>query len=206
MPQDFSQFGPYLVAALIVFAVYRRLRRSFGRQPLRQGRMVFRIALLSVVAVLLAPTALRSSAFAAAAVIGLVAGVLLAVFGASRTRFESSGAQRFYVPHTYTGIAVSLLFVGRVAYRLLQAYGIAHGARAVGAPAGAAGYVSSPLTLGLFYVLAGYYVYYLSFILWKSKHLKPGEAQEVDLPVGTGDGRAPIGPASTGRADSGTPT
>jgi hypothetical protein len=201
MPQDFSQFGPYLVAALIVLAVYRRLRRSFGRQPLRQGRMVFRIVLLSVVALLLAPTALRSSAFAAAAAVGLTGGVLLAVFGASRTRFESIGAQRYYVPHTYTGIAVSLLFIGRVAYRLLQAYGVAHGAGAAGAHAGPAGYVSSPLTLGLFYVLAGYYVYYLSFILWKSKHLKPGEAQEVAPPLGTGDGRA-----YTGRADSGTPT
>jgi hypothetical protein len=203
MPQDFSQFGPYLVAALIVFAVYRRLRRSFGRQPLRPRRMVFRIVLLSLFAVLLAPTTLRSSAFAAAALVGLAAGVLLALFGASRTRFENIGAERYYVPHTYTGIAVSLLFVGRVAYRLLQAYGVAHGASGLrsGAATGAAGYLSSPLTLGLFYVLVGYYVYYLGFILWKSQHLKPGEAQQVAPPLGTGDGRA-----YSGRADSGTPT
>jgi hypothetical protein len=203
MPQDFSQFGPYLVAALIVFAVYRRLRRSFGRQPLRPRRMVLRMSVLSVLAVLLSPAALRSSAFAGAAVLGLAAGVLLAVFGASRTRFENIGQERYYVPHTYTGIAVSLLFVGRVAYRLLQAYGIAHraGGPGSGAAAGATGYVSSPLTLGLFYVLVGYYVYYLGFILWKSKHLKAGEAQEVTAPLATGDGRA-----YTGRADSGTPT
>ena len=164
--------------------------------------MVFRIVLLCVIAVLLAPATLRSSAFAAAALVGLAAGVLLAVFGASRTRFENIGAQRYYVPHTYTGIAVSLLFVGRVAYRLLQAYGVAHGASGAGpGGAGAAGYLSSPLTLGLFYVLVGYYVYYLGFILWKSKHLKPGEAQEVAPPLGTGDGRA-----YSGRADSGTPS
>jgi hypothetical protein len=187
MPQDFSQFGPYLVAALIVFAVYRRLRRSFGRQPLRPGRMVFRIVLLSVFALLLAPTALRSSAFAAAALSGLAAGILLAVWGASRTRYEIVGAERYYIPHTYTGIAVSLLFVGRVAYRLLQTYELTHGIRAAGPAtptAGPAGYVSSPLTLGLFYVLVGYYVCYLGFILWKSKRLKPGDAQEVTPAAG----------------------
>jgi uncharacterized membrane protein YphA (DoxX/SURF4 family) len=181
--------------------VYRRLRRSFGRQPLRPRRMVLRMVLLGVIAVLLAPMALRSGAFATAAACGLAAGVLVAMFGASRTRFENIGAQRYYVPHTYTGIAVSLLFVGRVAYRVLQAYGMAHSAIGPGMTPGPAGYVSSPLTLGLFYVLAGYYIYYLGFILWKSKHLKPGEAQEVASPPGTGDGRA-----YTGRADSGTPT
>ena len=167
--------------------------------------MVFRIALLSVLGVVfLATTGLRSGVFAAAAFAGLVAGVLLALWGASRTRFETIGSERYYVPHTYTGIAVSLLFIGRVAYRLLQAYEMTHGggtATPMGPGAGPTGYVSSPLTLGLFFVVVGYYVYYLSFILWKFKHLKPGEAQEVAPPLGTGDGRA-----YSGRADSGTPS
>jgi len=35
MQPDFSQFGPYLVAALVVFAIYRRFRRSFGTPALR---------------------------------------------------------------------------------------------------------------------------------------------------------------------------
>ena len=33
--------------------------------------------------------------------------------------------------------------------------------------------VSSPLTVGIFFVLAGYYVWYYGWVLWKSKHLKP---------------------------------
>ena len=152
MPRDFSQFGPYLVAALVVFMIYRRLRRSFGRQPLHPGRMIFRIVLLAAIGILLAPMALRSTAFAAADVAGLAAGVVLAVWGASRTRFEQVGTQRYYVPHTYTGVAVSLLFIGRVAFRLFQVYGShATGARPAAAlGSSGADYVSSPLTLGLF--------------------------------------------------------
>src|SRR5258708_23904121 len=47
MPPDFSQIGPFLFAALIVFAIYRRFRRSFGRQLLRPGRLIFRIVLIA---------------------------------------------------------------------------------------------------------------------------------------------------------------
>ncbi len=50
MPADFSQIGPYLFAALVVLIVYRRLRRSFGRQPLRPRRMTLRMILLALLA------------------------------------------------------------------------------------------------------------------------------------------------------------
>lgn len=190
MSGDFSQIGTLLLVALILFALYRRLRRSFGRQPLRPARMVARIVVFAVLAALLSPAALRSNAFAGAALAGLCCGIVLALWGASRTRFERSEAQVYYVPHTYTGIAVSLLFIGRVAYRLLQAYGATHGVRtASGGPGtGFSGFVSSPLTLGLFFVLVGYYICYLGLILWKSKHLKAGEAVETPPPVGANPG------------------
>jgi hypothetical protein len=194
MPGEFSQIGTYLLAALIVFAIYRRLRRSFGRQPLRPGRMLLRIVLLSLVGIALAPAALRSGAFAAAAASGLAAGLLLAFWGASQARFEQIGTERFYLPHTYTGIAVSLLFMGRVVFRLLQAYGFMHGAGRADLARGAAGYgygygyISSPLTLGLFYVLVGYWVAYLTWILWKCQHLPPGESVQTASPLGAGPG------------------
>jgi hypothetical protein len=191
MPGDFSQIGTYLLVALIVFAVYRRLRRSFGRQKLRPRLIALRIVLLAVLGAVLSPMALRSGAFAAAALTGLACGVLLAWWGATRTSFERVGTERFYVPHTYSGIAVSLLFIGRVAYRLLQTYEAPHGAQGLPAMAsgfGAAGYVSSPLTLGLVFVLVGYYVCYLGWVLRKSKQLKSGEGMEHASPVGADSG------------------
>ena len=191
MSRDFSQIGTYVLVALIVFAVYRRLRRSFGRQKLRPGLIALRIALLAFLGAVLAPMALRSAAFAAAAFTGLASGVLLAWWGASRTSFERVGTDRFYVPHTYSGIAVSLLFIGRIAYRLLRNYEAPHGAQALPAMApgfGAAGYVSSPLTMGLAFVLVGYYVCYLGWILRKSKQLKSGEGMEHASPVGADSG------------------
>ena len=203
MPHEFPQFGNYLFAALIIFVVYLRLRRTFGRQLMRPALMVVRMVLFAVLAALLLPTALRSTAFGGAAFGGMVVGILLALWGASRTRFERAGAQLYYVPHTYTGIAVSLLFIGRVAFRVLQAYQNTHGAAAsapAGRPPSLASYVSSPLTLGLFFVLVGYYVCYYGLVLWKSKHLEADDVVERNSPVGAEGGRADGGPAVRGPA------
>jgi hypothetical protein len=192
MQPDFSQIGPFLFAVLVVFAIYRRFRRSFGRQPLRPTRMRVRMVLLTFLVCLLLPAALRSTQFLAAELIGAALGVALAVWGAQRTRFLTQGGQLYYVPHTYTGIAVSLLFLGRLVYRLVQIYDGAHPSRAaitVAANAQAsaaadpmqafvpASMLRSPLTLGTFFVLAGYYLYYYGWVLWKSKHLEAADTE-----------------------------
>jgi hypothetical protein len=184
MHSDFSQIGPFLFAALIVFAVYRRLRRSFGRQPLRPARMTVRMVLLTLLVCLLLPAALRSAQFLAAELAGTALGIGLGVWGARRTRFLTHGGQRYYVPHTYTGIAISLLFLGRLVYRVVQVYGsthASHAANAVAANAQAsaapAAMLQSPLTVGIFFLLAGYYLYYYGWLLWKSKHVEAADTE-----------------------------
>jgi hypothetical protein len=176
MPGDYSQFVPFLLAALVVFAIYRRLRRSFGRQVVRPGRMTFRIVLLTILVCTLLPLALRTPQYLAAEVIGAALGVALGTFGARRTRFQTYDGRLHYIPHTYTGVAVSLLFLGRLVYRVVQVYSASPAASAPGAGASQAfapaSMVRSPLTLGLFFVLAGYYVFFYGWVLWKSRRLK----------------------------------
>jgi hypothetical protein len=188
MPADFSQIGPFLVAALVVFAIYRRLRRSFGRQPMRPRRMTVRIALLLLLGSTLVPVALRSPQFLWAEVVGAALGVALGVWGAERTRFETYGGRLHYIPHTYTGIAVSLLFLGRLAYRLVQVYLSAHAPHVAPASTDPSqvfapdSMVKSPLTVGIFFVLVGYYLYYYGWLLWKSKRLSPADMEAAATP------------------------
>jgi hypothetical protein len=181
---DVSQISTFLIALLVVFAVYRRFRRNFGQQPLRPVRMRVRTVLLLVIGALLLPAALRSTAFIAALFCGAAAGIALATWGAARTRFLRSANQLYYVPHTYTGIAVSLLFLGRLIYRFIQVYAgpqASHlaGAGAASQPFATSGMLQSPLTLGLFYVLMGYYVCYYSIVLWKAKRVAAEEISPV---------------------------
>jgi hypothetical protein len=154
MNLDFSQIGPFLAAILVLFVIYRRFRRSFGQQPMRPVRMQVRIVLLLVIGCLLLPAALRTAAFMSAVLAGIAAGVALALWGAARTRFLRASGQLYYVPHTYTGVAVSFLFLGRLVYRLIQVSGTVHATHAAAADSAvqgfaAAGVLQSPLTLGL---------------------------------------------------------
>ena len=183
MKFDFSQIGAFLAAILVLFVIYRRFRRSFGQQAFLPVRMQVRIVLLLVIGCLLLPAAFRSAAFMSAVLAGIAAGVALAMWGAARTRFLRASGQLYYVPHTYTGIAVSFLFLGRLIYRLIQVSGNAHATHAAAVDSASqgfapAGVLQSPLTLGLYFVLMGYYVCYYSMVLWKSKRVV---AEEVSL-------------------------
>jgi hypothetical protein len=182
MQPDFSQIGPFLLAALVIFAIYRRLRRSFGRQPLRPARMTVRLVLLAIIGCAMLPLALKSGQFLTAELAGITLGVALGWWGTQRTRFLTLGGRLYYVPHTYTGIAVSLLFLGRLIFRVFQAYAGAHTehASASGAPQS---FANSPLTVALFFVLIGYYICFYSWVLWKSKHLDAAFIETVADPA-----------------------
>jgi hypothetical protein len=179
MPPDYLRFLPWVFAILIPLALYRRFRRTFGRQPLRPKRMMVRIAIFLLIAVLLSWS---SRDFALGEIGGVLIGAALALWGASRTRFATENGQRYYVPHTHTGVAVSLLFVARLIYRLAQSSGALATPGGAGYTAPAAGpraAMQSPLTAGIFFVLIGYYVCYYSWVLWKSRHIT---AADLEVP------------------------
>ncbi len=142
--------------------------------------MTVRIVVLVVVAALLGPLAFRSTEFLLLGIGGLAAGLGLGLFAASRTRFEKRDDQLYYIPHTYTGLLVTALFLGRLLYRLFELY--ASGALSGTAPVnqgpdvyGTQAMLHSPLTFGIFFVLIGYYVTYYCRLLAKSRHLEPGD-------------------------------
>jgi hypothetical protein len=187
MQADHPAFLPWIFALLVPLMLYRRVRRNFGRQALGAARR--RMVILSVLAVLIILPAVTREATVVllSAVAGALAGIALAAWGASRTRFLTHNGQIYYVPHTYTGIAVSALFLGRLIYRIVQLYAVPHLAPAQGMgdaamPAGPAAIGQSPLTAGIFFVLIGYYVCYYGLVLRKSRHITPGDLETPATP------------------------
>jgi hypothetical protein len=155
---------------LIGLLLYGRLRRTFGRQAVAPARMGFRMILLSVISVLFV-ISLPTAAGFGAALAGLVAGVALARVGLAHTKFEVTDEGKFYVPNKWLGLLVTALVLGRVAARLFtlseQTAKVAAGAPPF------AGLQRSPLTLGLFLLLAGYYVTYYAGVLRTAARLAP---------------------------------
>ena len=173
--------------AFVAWIIYRRIRRNFGRQKLRRGWMIFRLVLFSVIAFLLLPIALFSPERAAATMLGAGVGVALALWAAKRTRFLKEEDKLFYIPHTYTGLVVSALFLGRFIYKIWankSLFGAAfmNSDPSMGDYGGWNSLVSSPLTRALFYAYVSYYIYYYIYVLRESKHLKPEDWEQQPAP------------------------
>jgi len=165
---DPRQVTPYLIVALVVWGVYRRMRRSFGRQRVRDGFMWFRVGMLALAAALIGVTIARAVDLLGILLAGIACGAVLGYFGLKHTRFEVTPEGRFYTPHTYIGLAVTALFLGRLLYRFLGMYdGMVP--TAVGGQDLAAIYRHSPFTLVVIGVVVGYYVLYYLGVLQRTK-------------------------------------
>ncbi|KRE94411.1 hypothetical protein ASG87_17545 [Frateuria sp. Soil773] len=154
---------PMVMAPLMAFAVWRRVRGSFGRQPIRRGRMVARIAILGALAVLCGLGGLQDVRLLEGLLGGLAGGVALGLLGLRLTRFErgADGADA-YIPNPWIGGALTVLLAGRIAWRfLVLTPAMGQSVAAAHAPQ----FGNSPLTLLVLGLTIGYYVSYYAGLL-----------------------------------------
>jgi hypothetical protein len=158
-------FGALL--ALIAWRMYKRIRRNIGRQPLRPRRALTSIVIFSLfsVAIVYLSFQLHQPHLLLGIVGGLALGVLLGWVGLRLTRFETTAEGHFYIPNTPIGVALSLLLVGRLAYRFMV---IRDAAIAPNHPPP----MQSPLTFFIFGLMAGYYIVYQTGLFIHSRDQK----------------------------------
>jgi len=153
-------FGAILV--LVAWRIYRRIRRNIGRQPLRPRRALTSVIIFSTLSVLLIFFSLHQPRLLLGVVGGLLPGVLLGWVGLRLTRFETTAAGHFYIPNTSIGVALSLLLVGRLAYRFTV---LRDATLAPNHPPP----MQSPLTFLIFGLMAGYYIVYQTGLFLHSR-------------------------------------
>ena len=159
---------PSLVVALIGWRVYRRVRRLIGRQPVRPNRLLLTAVFFPVVLAMASVAGLGDPRLLAGVVAGAALGVALGWLGLRLTRFERTADGAFYVPNAWLGVAISLLFIGRLVYRFgVLTLGTGHVD-----PSSFRSFGSSPLTLAIFAIVAGYYTTYaVGVLVWHRKAL-----------------------------------
>jgi len=164
-----------VLVPLISWRVYARFRRMVGRQRLSRIRPWITLLIFPMVVILLGFAAHEHTERLWWLAGGLGCGALLGVFGLSKTRFEPTPEGLFYTPNAHLGIALSLLFVGRIAYRLFEIY--------TAGPAvhhDMSDFARSPLTLAVFGLLAGYYISYaIGLLRWRFGVLRTKRAREA---------------------------
>ena len=162
-----------IVLPLLGWRFYMRFRRMVGRQRLSNVRPWITVTVFPALIALLAFFARSSPDRLGVLAAGLAGGAALGLFGLSKTRFESTPGGFFYTPNAHLGVALSLLFVGRVVYRFVTVLALNPGASQ-----GTNTIAQSPLTLAIFGLLAGYYVAYaIGLIRWRSRVLTGGKSQ-----------------------------
>ena len=152
------------IGALIAWRVYARVRRLVGRQRLSRYRPWVTLVIFPLLVALVALPSLARPINLLWLAAALFCGTSLGIYGLSRTRFEVIPDEGlFYTPNAHLGIALSLVFVARIVYRLIEVF--------VLAPAisrGPAEFAQSPLTLAAFGLLAGYYISYAAgLVRWR---------------------------------------
>ena len=163
------------VGALILWRVYFRVRRMIGRQKLSNIRPWMTALVFPALFGLLLLGSLAHPINALGLLVGAGCGTALGVYGLRLTKFEQTPEGLFYTPSAHLGIALSLLFLGRLAYRLVQIYVLAE-QTSVAWPND---FTRSPLTLVIFGTLAGYYVTYaIGLLRWRQRTARSGVSRE----------------------------
>ena len=160
---------PAGVAMLVGWRLYSRFKRLVGRQRFSKVRSWLTLALFPTLLALLLFGSLSQPYALLALLAGVATGAALGLYGLRLTRFEQSPQGLFDPPNAHLGIAVSLVFIARIGYRVAQLY-----LTSEPLPGGPAAFARSPLTLLIFGTLAGYYVAYaIGLLRWKRRVSQP---------------------------------
>ncbi|KRD34898.1 hypothetical protein ASE35_09225 [Lysobacter sp. Root916] len=141
---------PILATAGIGWIYYRRIRSQFGRQAYRPRRALVRLTILSVAMLALIFGAVMLPHVWPGVLAGSLIGAAIGVFALRHTHVEPCMKDAYYTPNPWIGGALSLLLIGRLAWRW------AGGAFSSGMPTSQA----SPLTMAIAATLVGYYLVY----------------------------------------------
>lgn len=159
------------VGALVAWRMYTRIRRAIGRQQLSNNRPWITIVVFTLLLGLLLFSTFAHPINAVALAGGAASGAALGVLGIRLTKFEQTAAGLFYTPSAHLGIALSALFIGRMAWRFFQLNSLDGQAP----PADMNDITRSPLTLVIFATLAGYYVTYaIGLLRWRRRVTRAG--------------------------------
>jgi hypothetical protein len=162
-----SLLGGAGVIALVAWRMYTRVRRMIGRQRFSRIRARLTVCMLPVLLGVLLFNSIAYSGAVLALFTGIGFGMALGIYGLRLTAFEQTPEGLYYIPNAHLGIALSLLLVGRIVYRLVHVFF----SDALSAPP--LEFVRSPLTLLLVGTLGGYYLAYAFGLLRWNRRERP---------------------------------
>jgi len=160
-----------VIAPLVLWRMYSRFKRLTSRQQSKTWRHRSTLVFFPLLVLALAAGAFASGPVTLIALAaGLPLGLILARIAIAKTRFEQAGDAFYFTPNAPIGMLIGLLFIGRMAYRAYEYYTLGTIANHE--------FVTSPLTLFIFGLLAGYYMTYaFGLLAWRRRTAPPTHPQ-----------------------------
>ena len=159
-----------ILAAAILFMVYRRGVAATAFRTLTSRGLVMRSLLYVAIAVLIVAGTLSHPLDSIYDALGLVAGAAVALLAIRTSTFTQAGDAWRYRPHPWIGMGLFVFFVARIAYDFM-----AHPAptltRAPASPANLASLSADPLSSALLLVIVAYYLVYNVFLMRHARSL-----------------------------------
>ncbi|MGO0059166.1 hypothetical protein ACTID9_03980 [Brevibacillus fluminis] len=152
-------------ALLIIFILYRRIKRSVGFQKFAPRRMRFRMVIFAIIGLLLLVAGYVHPILYLADAAGIACGILLAFFAVRHCTFEWRGPDLYHRTHIGIEMAVLALFLGRIAFRFAFMFSPAGQAALANDPTQMQQYSRDPWTAFVFFILVAYYIWYYRFLL-----------------------------------------
>lgn len=157
---------PLALIPVVAWAVWRRVRRQFGLQPIQRKRMIGRVVIFALLAVLIVPVAMHDLRLLSGLGGGIVAGAALGLLGLRLSRFELDPVKGdCYVPNPYIGALVTALFLIRLLWRFSMLAPQMQDPTGATPPIHGPAMGQSPLTLAMFGLFVGYYICYFTGLL-----------------------------------------
>ena len=142
-----------IVVPLLLWRVYSRLQRNVGRQAFKSSGLAVGFSAFILLSLVFGAVSVGHQKLMLGYACGFVPGVALGFWALHLTRFEVTSEGRFYTPNTHIGVALTLVLIGRIIYRMAVLYLHASPTGGMPPPVG-----SSALTFAAFELLAGYYI------------------------------------------------
>jgi hypothetical protein len=162
----------YAIPFLFIgFFIYRRTKRTIGFQKLSRGRLKFRLTLFSILGLIIFLLGFVHPIHFIGYMIGLAAGIGLGLTAIRHTRFEHRADGWYYRTHLWIEIAVLVLFLSRIVYRL--AFISLSSDAANMNLADPTQFTKDPLTAGVFFILVSYYILFFGYLLREEAKLEP---------------------------------
>ncbi|QQE77062.1 CcdC protein domain-containing protein [Alicyclobacillus sp. SO9] len=172
-----------IFAAIILFGLYRRTRRTIGYQRFAKKRMITRMTIFVVVGVLILLGGIIHPYVYVYDAVGVVAGAVLAYYAMRTTAFESTGDVIRYRPNPWIGVVLIVLFFGRIVDRMFMDYKLfKNGVGTVAQSnqqAQMAAYAHDPFTSIVLFTIITYYIAYYAFVIRRVRlqgHVSESEA------------------------------